>query len=76
MHNVELSKCGDIVKILLDNQLFPCSPKLPQLAFSIELLDLYHALILEGHLTHYAFFKALQTIGNLKSIKKVSPLIN
>ena len=51
---------------LLENHLFPASPKNPRVAFHLSFLNLYSELRVEGHLSCQAFAAAIATVNKFE----------
>ncbi|XP_076807972.1 uncharacterized protein LOC143451370 isoform X1 [Clavelina lepadiformis] len=77
---VEFCGCESEGETLLRSNLWPCSPTSPQVAVSIELLELLRVLCLEKHVSTEGFCNALEyryhrTPGQKAKVKKLSRIL-
>ncbi|CAK8697630.1 unnamed protein product [Clavelina lepadiformis] len=77
---VEFCGCESEGETLLRSNLWPCSPTSPQVAVSIELLELLRVLCLEKHVSTEGFCNALEyryhrTSGQKAKVKKLSRIL-
>ncbi|CAK8689898.1 unnamed protein product [Clavelina lepadiformis] len=77
---VEFCGCESEGETLLRSNLWPCSPTSPQVAVSIELLELLRLLCLEKHVSTEGFCNALEyryhrTPGQKAKVKKLSRIL-
>jgi len=60
----ESCECIDELQAIIRAGFFPASPKRPQLAFDIQLLDLLEALLLECQVAVKDFISAIKYLHN------------
>ncbi len=70
-HSTILTFCGceTEVQTLLRNNLFPATPKQPQLAFTFQLLDWLEAVMLECHVAVQDFVSAVNSFSANKLLR-------
>ena len=68
--------CESEMETLLHAGLFPATPKMPQLAFTVELLDWLEALMLECQVPSQDFVDAIGFLTDSKILGVLKKLVN
>ena len=58
----------------MELHLWPATPQSPRLVFTMELLDLIHALTLECHVSLLHAYNMLRSVSVLQPMVKIIPL--
>ena len=73
---ISFCTCKGKVERLIELYLWPATPQSPRVAFTMELLDIVHAVMLECQVSLHHASGMLQYLSSLKMVSKISQKSN